>query len=148
MKRHIYRLTALLFAAFAMSCEHYLVNGELDGFWQVQEIEEKATGEVTRCNGDIYYSFQQELVLISYVSHAIPTGQMKENYIAYFTYGNDSIAMTDFRLYLDKDATQATLPELAKFGLYETYNRFQVEKLDSRSLILNSEKSRIVLHKY
>lgn len=139
---------ALLIATLAISCENYLVNGDLDGFWQVQEIEEKATGNVTRCNGDIYYSFQQELVLISYVSPDIPTGQMKENYIAYFTHENDSITMSDFRLYLDKDATQATLPELAKFGLYETYNRFQVEKLDSRSLILNSEKSRIVFRKY
>ena len=148
MKGHIYRLFALLIVASTTSCEHYLVNGKLDGFWQVQEIEEKASGEVTRCNGDIYYSFQQELVLLSYVSPDIPTGQMKENYIAYFTYGNDSIAMTDFRIYLDKDATQATLPDLAKFGLYETYNRFQVEKLNKKSLILNSKDSRIVFRKH
>lgn len=148
MKGHIYRLFALLIVASTTSCEHYLVNGKLDGFWQVQEIEDKASGEVTRCNGDIYYSFQQELVLLSYVSPDIPTGQMKENYIAYFTYGNDSIAMTDFRIYLDKDATQATLPDLAKFGLYETYNRFQVEKLNKKSLILNSKDSRIVFRKH
>ena len=139
---------ALIIATLAISCENYLVNGDLDGFWQVQEIEEKATGNVTRCNGDIYYSFQQELVLVSYVSPDIPTGQMKENYIAYFTYGNDSIAMTDFRIYLDGDGKQAPLTELAKFGLYDTYNRFLVEKLNKKSLILNSEKSRIVLRKY
>ena len=148
MERYIYRLSVLLIAAFTISCEHYLVNGELDGFWQVQEIEEKSTGEVTRCNGDIYYSFQQELVLISYVSPTIPTGQTKENYIAYFIHDNDSITMTDFRIYLDKDATQATLPDLAKFGLYETYNRFQVEKLNKKSLILNSKDSRIVFRKH
>ena len=148
MKGHIYRLFALLIVASTTSCEHYLVNGKLDGFWQVQEIEDKASGEVTRCNGDIYYSFQQELVLLSYVSPEIPTGQMKENYIAYFTYGNDSIAMTDFRIYLDADGKQAPLTELVKFGLYDTYNRFLVEKLNKKSLILNSEKSRIVLRKY
>ena len=56
--------------------------------------------------------------------------------------------MTDFRIYLDKDATQATLPDLAKFGLYETYNRFQVEKLNKKSLILNSKDSRIVFRKH
>ena len=148
MKRKIYRLMALIIATLAISCENYLVNGDLDGFWQVQEIEEKATGNVTRCNGDIYYSFQQELVLISYVSPDIPTGQMKENYIAYFTYGNDSIAMTDFRIYLDADGKQAPLTELLKFGLYDIYNRFLVEKLNKKSLILNSEKSRIVFRKY
>ena len=148
MRTYIYRLIALLIITTTFSCDSYLINGDLDGFWQVKSIENKQTGEMTVCNGDIYYSFQQELVLVSYVSPTIPTGQMKENYIAYFTHENDSITMTDFRLYLDKDATQATLPELAKFGLYETYNRFQVEKLDSRSLILNSEKSRIVLRKH
>ena len=148
MERYIYRLSVLLIAAFTISCEHYLVNGKLDGFWQVQEIEDKASGEVTRCNGDSYYSFQQELVLLSYVSPEIPTGQMKENYIAYFTYGNDSIAMTDFRIYLDADGKQAPLTELVKFGLYDIYNRFLVEKLNKKSLILNSEKSRIVFRKY
>lgn len=148
MRTYIYRFLTLSVIALLLSCESYLINGDLDGFWQVKSIENKQTGEITNCNGDIYYSFQQELVLVSYVSPTIPTGQMKENYIAYFTHENDSITMSDFRLYLDKDATQATLPELAKFGLYETYNRFQVEKLDSRSLILNSEKSRIVFRKY
>lgn len=148
MRTYIYRFLTLSVIALLLSCESYLINGDLDGFWQARSIENKQTGEMTVCNGDIYYSFQQELVLVSYVSPTIPTGQMKENYIAYFTHENDSITMSDFRLYLDKDATQATLPELAKFGLYETYNRFQVEKLDSRSLILNSEKSRIVFRKY
>lgn len=148
MRTYIYRFLTLSVIALLLSCESYLINGDLDGFWQARSIENKHTGEITNCNGDIYYSFQQELVLVSYMSPTIPTGQMKENYIAYFTHENDSITMSDFRLYLDKDATQATLPELAKFGLYETYNRFQVEKLDSRSLILNSEKSRIVFRKY
>ena len=148
MRTYIYRFLTLSVIAPLLSCESYLINGDLDGFWQARSIENKHTGEITNCNGDIYYSFQQELVLVSYMSPTIPTGQMKENYIAYFTHENDSITMSDFRLYLDKDATQATLPELAKFGLYETYNRFQVEKLDSRSLILNSEKSRIVFRKY
>ena len=148
MRTYIYRFLTLSVIALLLSCESYLINGDLDGFWQARSIENKHTGEITNCNGDIYYSFQQELVLVSYMSPTIPTGQMKENYIAYFTHENDSITMSDFRLYLDKDATRATLPEIAKFGLYETHNRFQVEKLDSRSLILNSEKSRIVFRKY
>ena len=142
MKKILYILIAV---AFATSCDKVYINGDLDGMWKLQQVEH---GEESHHPTDIYYSFQQELVLVSYMSPTIPTGQMKENYIAYFTHENDSITMSDFRLYLDKDATQATLPELAKFGLYETYNRFQVEKLDSRSLILNSEKSRIVFRKY
>lgn len=147
MKMKIYTIMALL-ALVLTSCESYLVNGDLDGFWQVTSIEEKQTGDITRCKGDIYYSFQRELVLVSCTQSINPTGQMKENYIAYFTHENDTIAMTDFRVYLDKDGRQAPLQNLEKFGLYELYNVFRVEKLNNKVLVLNSSKSRITLRKY
>lgn len=130
------------------SCESYLINGDLDGFWQVSSIENKTTCDITYCNGDTYYSFQRELVLLSYVSPTLPQGLMKENYIAYFTHKNDSIYMTDFRIYLDRSGKQAPLSKLKKFGLYDTYNSFCVEELTSKSLILNSQKARILLRKH
>lgn len=148
MKKYIYQIFTLLIVAIASSCESYQIHGDLDGFWQVTSIEDKETGDVTQCKGDIYYSFQRDLVLISYVSPNIPTGQMKENYIAYFTHENDSISMTDFRIYLDRNGKQAPLSKLKKFGLHETFNTFYIEKLNNTSLILNSEKRRIVLRKY
>ncbi len=148
MKRQIYKSLALLIIILISSCESYQIHGDLDGFWQVKSIENKQTGEVTHCKGDIYYSFQRELVLISYVSPNIPTGQTKKNYIAYFTHENDVITMTDFRIYIDREGKQAPLSELGKFGLYETFNTFNVEKLNNSSLILNSDKTRIVLTKY
>ena len=149
MKKHIYRIILLLFAVMTISsCESYLIHDELDGFWQATSIEDKESGEMRHCNGDIYYSFQRDLVLITYVSPTIPVGKMKESYIAYFAYDNDSIAMTDFRIYYDNNGAQAPLAELEKFGLYETFNTFFVEKLSNSSLILNSKGSRIVLKKY
>lgn len=148
MKRYIYRLLILLTIIVTSSCESYLIHGNLDGFWQVESIEDKNTGDVTYCNGDTYYSFQRDLVLISYVSPNIPTGQMKENYIAHFTYENDSIYMTDFRIYLDRNGKQAPLSELAKFGLYETFNKFGIEKLNDKSMILSSKRVRIMFKKY
>lgn len=147
MKKYIYKTLVLLTIMLA-SCESYLIHGDLDGFWQVTSIENKQSGDITECEGDIYYSFQRDLVLISYVSPDIPEGQMKENHIAYFTYENDSIAMTDFRIYLDREGKQTPLSKLEKFGLYETFNTFNVEKLDNKNLILNSEKTRIVFRKY
>ena len=137
-----------LFVLVLTSCESYLVNGDLDGFWQVESIEDKQTGNITHCKGDIYYSFQRELVLVSCTLSSNTTGQMKENYIAYFTHENDTITMTDFRIYLDKDGKQAPLQNLEKFGLYELYNVFYVEKLNNKVLVLNSSKSRITLLKY
>lgn len=148
MKKYTYILIILLAGALATSCESYQINGNLDGFWQVKSIENKQTGEVTHCKGDIYYSFQRELILISYVSPNIPTGQMKENYVAYFSHEQDSIIMTDFRIYIDKNAPLAPISKLEKFGLYDIYNTFFIEKLNRSSLILNSDKTRIVLTKY
>lgn len=149
MKSQRYRLIILLIATLiTSSCENYLINGDLDGFWQVTSIENKEFEDTTYCNGDKYYSFQRELVLVSYVSPDIPTGQIKENYIAYFTHENDTIAMTDFRIYLDREGTPAPLTKLKKFGIYDTFSTFYVERLNKRVLILNSEKSRIILKKH
>lgn len=148
MKRQIYKSLALLIIVLISSCESYQIHGDLDGFWQVSTIEKKETGDIIHCNGDTYYSFQRELVLVSYASPEIPTGQSKENYIAYFTHENDSIYMTDFRIYFDRNGKQAPLSELEKFGLYELYNAFAVEELNSSSLVLSSEKTRISLKKY
>ena len=148
MKRQIYKSLALVIIILISSCESYQIHGDLDGFWQVSTIENKETGDITYCNGDTYYSFQRELVLVSFTSPETPTGQSKENYIAYFTHENDSIYMTDFRIYLDRNGKQAQLSELEKFGLYELYNSFAVEELNSSSLVLSSEKTRISLKKY
>ncbi|MBR3615420.1 MAG: lipocalin-like domain-containing protein [Bacteroidaceae bacterium] len=147
MRKQIYTIMTL-FALVLTSCESYLVNGDLDGFWQVKSIEDKQTGDITRCKGDIYYSFQRDLVLVSCTLSSNPTGQMKENYIAYFTHENDTIKMTDFRIYLDRDGKQALLQNLEKFGLYELYNVFHVEELTGKSLVLDSEKAHIILKKY
>ena len=141
-------LLILLLTIFTTACESYLIHGDLDGLWQVTSIENKQTGNITKCNGNIYYSFQRDLVLISYVLPEKPTGQMKENHIAYFSHENDSIAMTDFRIYLDRNGKQSPLSKLSKFGLYDIYNTFGVEKLNKNTLILNSEKARIILTKH
>ena len=148
MKAYIYKVWAIAFAAMMCSCESYLVNGNLDGYWQVQTIENKLTGDITYCKGDIYYSFQRDLVLLTYILPHRPVGQIKEHHIAYFTKENDSVTMTDFRIYLDKAAAQTPLEELAKFGLYDSFTTFQLEELNKKSLILTSDKFRIVMQKY
>lgn len=148
MKPYIYKILAALTIVLASSCESYLIHGDLDGFWQVQNIENKQTGDITICKGDTYYSFQRDLILVTYILPHRPKGQLKENYIAYFTHENDSIAMTDFRIYLDKEAKQAQLSQLEKFGLYDTFNIFHVEELNKNTLTLDSNKARVVLRKY
>lgn len=148
MKTYIYKVWAIITIALLSSCESYLANGELDGFWQVQSIEELQSGEVNECKGDIYYSFQRDLVLLTYKLSYRPAGQIKEHYIAYFSHQADSIAMTDFRIYLDKEATQAPLSNLKKFGLYDSFTTFYVEQLNREVLILSSDKARLTMRRY
>jgi hypothetical protein len=148
MKRQIYKSLALLIIVLISSCESYQIHGDLDGFWQVSTIEKKETGDIIHCNGDTYYSFQRELVLVSYILPHRPVGQMKENHIAHFAYENDSIYMTDFRIYLDREGKQSPLSSLAKFGIYETFEKFHVEELNSRSMTLSSKNARIRMHKH
>lgn len=148
MKTSLYKALVILITTFMISCESYLIHGDLDGFWQVANLENKETGVITDYNGDVYYSFQRELVLVTYILPHRPQGQIKENYIAYFTHQGDSIVMTDFRIYLDKEAKQAPLSKLEKFGLYSTHNAFHIDILDKSSLILDSDKARITLRKY
>lgn len=148
MKAYIYKIWIISVAALMSSCESYLANGYLDGFWQVQSIENKLTDEITDCEGNIYYSFQRDLVLLTYKSPHRPIGQAKEHYIAYFTHQGDTIAMTDFRIYLDKEGTQAPLHSLEKFGLYDLFTTFYVEQLSKETMTLSSEKARITMRKY
>ena len=51
MRTYIYRFLTLSVIALLLSCESYLINGDLDGFWQARSIENKHTGEITNCNG-------------------------------------------------------------------------------------------------
>lgn len=148
MKAFTYKTWLIIAVALMSSCESYLVNGELDGFWQVQSIENKLTDETTDCEGDIYYSFQRDLVLLTYKSPHRPIGQIKEHYIAYFAHQEDSISMTDFRIYLDKEATQAPLHSLEKFGLYDLFTTFHIEQLTKEALTLSSDKACITMRKY
>lgn len=148
MKKHIYKIWMTVFILLMTSCESYLIHEDLDGFWQVQTIENKQTDNITDCEGDIYYSFQRDLVLLTYNLPNRPTGQIKEHYISYFTHENDSISMGDFRIYLDKDATQAPLSKLEKYGIYDIITTFYVEELNKKTLIISSDKARIKMRKY
>lgn len=129
------------------SCESYLINGDLDGLWQVQTVEHLETGNVTECNNEYFYAFQRHIVqLTKHVSYGM--GGLESQYHAGFEWGQDSIEMGDFRVYdLYGCKQKAPASELKNFGLYHDYTTFHMQ-LSKQKLILTSDSARIVLRKY
>lgn len=148
MKYLTNKLLALSFALMFASCESYLINGDLDGFWQVQTIERLETGEIVQCNNEFFYAFQRHLVQLTQYPSTHVMGQMSTRYHASFDWRGDSISMGDFRAYdLDGSKQKAPLYELKKFGLYQEFTTFHIA-LSKKSLTLTSDSTRICLRKY
>lgn len=130
------------------SCQEYsYIENDLHGLWQVTTVEDKATAEVTEVHGDLYYSFQRNMVVVSYNSPTKPTGQMMTQYTSDFLLEGDSIHINDFRLYQEYDK-RAPLQALKKFGIHGERTSFHIERPDRKSMSLDSEQARVTLLKY
>ena len=63
MKKHIH-IFIILLTTMLSACDKVYINGDLDGMWQLQKVEnsEDNTAEYKQ---NIYYSFQRNLTFIS-----------------------------------------------------------------------------------
>ena len=135
------------------SCEDcYYVENDLHGIWQVTSVERFSTGEVTEPQGQLYYSFQRTMVMLSDVDLEVPN--KLKRYIAHFDLmDSDSIVMGDFRNRTTGEGgfvnqeTKISLELLQKFGLYQDYTTFHMERT-KQNMILTSDSAQIVLRKY
>lgn len=136
-----------------VSCEdNYYIENDLHGLWQVTSVERFSTGEITEAQGQLYYSFQRTMVMLSDVDLDIPN--KLKRYIAHFDLlASDSIGMGDFRIRTTGEGdfvhqeTPIELELLHKFGLYRDYTTFHMEQ-SKQKLILTSDSACIVLRKY
>ena len=150
MKKHIYKILILiLFASFA-ACDNYLINGQLDGMWQLQTIERQVPDTIIRNEGDLFYSFQRHTVLVGdYNNPNELIGHLKnEQYDCMFECIGDSIIMDEFHLYYKREHLSYDTTRLKRFGLYEKKNSFHIEKLTSKHLMLRSDSALLTLRKY
>ena len=130
------------------SCQKYsYIENELHGLWQVTSVEDKTTGETTKAQGELYYSFQRNMVIVGYNSPNKPTGLMMTQYISDYLLEGDSIQMNSFFIYPEYNK-KAPLKDLNKFGIHDDYTTFHVEKNKKGRMILESEKARVKLLKY
>lgn len=149
LKLHIF-----LICICTVSCQKssYIEN-ELHGLWQVTKVEEKNTGRTIQPQGDTYYSFQRNMVMLGYKSPNRPTGVIAIGettttyYVSDFYLENNSIQMGDFRIYMYYDK-KAPANMLTKFGIYDDHTTFAIERPNKNALIFESDKARITMRKY
>ena len=150
MKRLPHTIALLLLLLTATSCDSYLINGPLDGMWQLQSIERHTPDTVIQTAGDLFYSFQRHSVLVGdYINSNELAGHLKEEqYISLFTLTDDSLTMHEFHLYYKREHLPYDTTRLKRFGIYDTPVTFHVEELTSRRLVLCSDSARLTLRKY
>ena len=149
MKNYIHKITILLLVLINISCESHLINGDLDGFWQVRTVEHLKKGETIYHNNEAFYAFQRHIVQLTLQTETHVMGQMGPRYHAEFNWQDDSIKFGEFREYdLYGCKKRVGLDTLKIFGIFHENETFHVENLNRTSLILTSEETRIKLRKY
>ena len=150
MRRNSCIILASILIVSLSACESYLINGILDGMWQLQSIERNNPDTIFQNQGDLFYSFQRHTVVIGdYNNPHELIGHLKnEQYVSLFEYNGDSISMGDFRYYYGREDIVVPLDSLKRFGLYDKYTSFHIEELTTKRLVLRSDSALITMRKY
>lgn len=151
--RKLYVYGILAFMLTIASCkDNYYIENDLHGMWQVISVEDLSTGDVAEVKGELYYSFQRTMVMLSDVDLEMPSNLTR--YIAHFDFvGSDSIGMGGFRNRTTGEGsfvnaeTMIPLERLRKFGIHKDYTMFHMSQ-SRKDLILTSDSASIVLRKY
>lgn len=150
MKRRFYHILTFIIISSFTACDNYLINGQLDGIWQLQTIERNNPDTIISNEGDLFYSFQRHTVLVGdYINPGEHVGQLKtEQYDCLFERIGDSIMMQEFQLYYMRENQPYDTTKLKKFGLYEKKNAFRIEELTIKRLRLRSDSALLTMRKY
>lgn len=150
MNRYIRTILALIIAASFVACDHYLINGHLDGMWQLQTIERSNPDTFIRTEGDLFYSFQRHTVLIGdYNNTNELVGHLKdEQYVSLFDYEGESLTMGEFHLYYKRENMPYDTTRLKRFGLYDKQTTFHIDELTAKRLVLRSDSALLTMRKY
>lgn len=141
MKKLIYIIGII----FLIACDKLPINGKLDGMWQLQRVE-YMNGQ-TESLEKTYYSIQLHLIKLTKVYDGDLYGSKSNNYIGRFIYTKDSLYIHDFRPYKN-EGNQATLEQLLPFGMSEVSERFKIEELNRKKMILKSKHASLFFIKF
>lgn len=116
------------------SCQKEPINGDLDGRWQILEIETEE-GAFNVKNQQLYYNFSLHVCNLSY-------------YGGIFTEGNLSYENNIIKIYFPYIETPAGMALLETYGIYSNPVIFRVVYIDKKKLIIQNDESLVILRKF
>lgn len=128
------------------ACEfHAGDNGDLDGFWHLESMENTQTGEVTYLgNQTIFWSYQVDLMYLQ--------GASTGSFFLRFTHADNTLTL--YSPYADGghspegDVLLEDPAPLLPYGITALEETFQVERLDGGAMVLRSEAYRLSFTKF
>ena len=157
MKKIIYILFMIVITGWT-SCEKFPDNGDLDGQWQLIETSFKETPSdpeyaITKSKKDdhIYWAFHQRLLMIR--SSDTPLNGYTHDTSARFIHKDNKMDITETYIHwrgIGKDSllTDPNTRTLSDIGIDGNAEKFDVEKLNSKSMILTTPVKRLVFRKF
>lgn len=121
------------------SCGKYPINERLDGMWQLMTLTKNGQETINTKESRIYYNVQLHLF-----------GLQKEGYVEYlgrFIQTTDSLIISDF-VVSGNNSVKATEEDLVPFGIYDLSERFGIEKMTDKEMILRSDDALLTFRKF
>ena len=146
MRKIIY---ILVLCVFVVSCEiETSGNGELDGYWQMSQVDTLITGGVADTRASlIYWGFQGRLLQVRYSENGKYLG---EGLLFRFE-KNDSLMKLSspilHHLY-ETDEPIEDVELLKPFGIYRLEEVFAIDQLDEDDMVLTSDLLRLHFRRY
>lgn len=132
---HIIPSVLLLMACGLTGCDKKPINGDLDGQWQVMNVEPEP---VTTIDQRIYYCFNLHTCTLTHY------GQDRTDCMAGNMTFNGSTLHLDFPNY----ATPEGMLRLQQYGIRSNPVSFTIETLNSKSLVMTDGSTTVTLRKF
>lgn len=142
-------LYLLALGMMIVSCElETSGNGNLDGYWQMCQVDTLTTGGVTDTRESlIYWGIQGKLLQIRYSENNVYLGEG-----LLFRFENDNSLLTlsspvVHHLY-ETDELIDDVELLKPYGIYRLEEKFTIEQLDDKYMILTNDVLRLHFRRY
>lgn len=145
--KKIFCLLAICF--MLVSCElETSGNGNLDGYWQMSQVDTLETGGIADTRESlIYWAVQGKLLQIRYSENNVYLG---EGLLFRFTHENSLLTLSSpviHHLY-ETDEPIDDVEILKPFGIYRLEEKFSVDLLDENNMVLTNDMLRLHFRRY
>lgn len=142
-------LYLLVLGLMVVSCElETSGNGDLDGYWQMSQVDTLATGGIDDTHESyIFWGIQGKLLQIRYTENNVYLG---EGLLFRFENKNSMLTLSSpyvHHLY-ETDEPIEDVEILKPFGIYRLEEKFAIEQLDDKCMVLTNDVVRLHFRRY